>query len=131
MSSGPAAKLAKSVLACAVGAAVPLLAMLFDQSLHDPDLGISAKKMIIASNLFLGFGIFTALCLFGLPVQYVMQQNRITHILWHVLPAAVAGGVLLSWVFGFEPRSFLNGVLSGAISAAIAWLVRRPDKDVV
>lgn len=127
MAKDRAAKVAKSVLACALGAALPLLFLFFRDDLYVSDLGINAKQMIFASNLFFAGAVFVALCLIGLPVQYVMQQCRITHILWHVLPAAVAGGVLVAWLV--NPHAFLSGSVYGAVSATIAWLVRRPDKD--
>jgi hypothetical protein len=83
-----------------------------------------------------GTGTFAALVLIGLPVQYFLQRTGKVGILWHVVPATLAG-VVFSLLLVFMDRAdggaslwvVGTGSLMGLASGTVAWLVRRPDKD--
>ncbi|WP_140984004.1 hypothetical protein [Asticcacaulis tiandongensis] len=130
MTKDRAAKLAKSVFACLVGAIIAtaflFLYDLVTNYVRQPSLQIyrSTWGMTFWWGIFAGIGFFLALCLIGLPIQWQMQKRSITALVWHSLPAFVMGGFLswLSW------GDIVLVAICGLIAGTVAWLVRRPDR---
>ncbi|MEM9966239.1 MAG: hypothetical protein AAGC58_12935 [Asticcacaulis sp.] len=124
-------KLAKSIVACLVGAIVAtaflFLYDLVTNYVRQPSLQIyrSTWGMTLWWGIFAGIGFFLALCLIGLPIQWQMQKRGITALIWHSLPACIMGGLLGALTGG----PILLQAVCGLIAGTVAWLIRRPDKD--
>jgi hypothetical protein len=63
----------------------------------------------------------------GLPAQAWLARRGLTGLLWHAVPAAVAGALILGVLFALW--GILVGGIFGGVAGAIAWLIRRPDRD--
>lgn len=63
----------------------------------------------------------------GLPAQAWLARRGLTGLLWHAVPAAVAGALILGVLFALW--GILVGGVFGGVAGAIGWLIRRPDRD--
>lgn len=81
--------------------------------------------------LVMGVGITLALCIIGLPGQFVLRRANLNGALYYILPAGAAGTGLLHLIFTASPDG-LGGwaflLFPGFIAGLVYWLIRRPDR---
>jgi hypothetical protein len=65
----------------------------------------------------------------GLPVQAILQKHHQTGYFLHVAFSATAGGIMsLLVIYSLEAQLVSAG--AGFVAGSVAWIIRRPDKDV-
>jgi hypothetical protein len=135
--------LTKSIVACSIGTVIAtgtMFASVYLRKSYMAGLFIAPEPFIASSLSFaiaIALAVLLSLLLIGLPVQSVMQAERITGYAWHVLPALVFGAALYSGLMSalnpIKPAIEINDIVRGGglgfIAASIAWLIRRPDLD--
>lgn len=135
--------LTKSIFAVTIGTVIATAAMFASVYIRKSIMTADFVPPEVFMNESLNFAIaiavvvFLSLSLIGLPVQAVMQKERVTGYIWHVLPALIFGAVLYSGAMSLidafrtsvETNDIIRGAGLGFISSSIAWLIRRPDLD--
>ncbi len=140
-------KLLKSVMACVIAAVLggklgPLtigfvLALQHSPGLHSnihPMSGFQGLAYIHPMDLFLGLVLAgVPMVVVGIPVQAILQHFKLTDYFSNVGLATVCGA-LLAWYFATSLDDVLLFTLLGTwvafLTGSIAWLIRRPDKDI-
>lgn len=79
-------------------------------------------------GLFLGW---PATLLLGLPAHALLTKQRITSVFAYAGAGALIGAAVSLAFFALHPTAFwvALGAGAGAASAALFWLIRRPDRD--
>ncbi len=105
-------------------------------SLQDLWHGVLSFFRLLFSPI--GLLAFLPMVVIGLPVQAVLQRAGKTGYVWNVVPAVIAGAILLPLILvgigalsesSFTLETFGMGALAAFFVGSIAWLIRRPDKD--
>jgi hypothetical protein len=137
----PRLRLVVSMLACVLGPALAglvvgvgssLLALLTGNAAMNGGSVLALFPALLAWAAFpVVFGTVPML-LIGLPIQAWMQRRGVTGLLWHVAPAALAGGLMfLTILVAAGAFGFAYGALYGGLAGAFAWAIRRPDRDAL
>ncbi|MFT3997995.1 MAG: hypothetical protein QM667_11370 [Asticcacaulis sp.] len=136
--------LTKSICACIIGAGTVafgcILAMTLAgaaDSIGDPEQMLSALVFLVSPSALIPF-LFIFVCtvvpmlIIGLPAQYMLQKEGYTGYLYHALPAAAAGALSSLLLFNQWASAMTAGLCAaiGFMAGSVAWLIRRPDKDI-
>lgn len=133
--------LIKSLCACIIGAGTPafflllisILSVLIDGIGKPEKLG-SILTIFSSRSDFFAFTYFFVCTLLpmifiGLPVQALLQKCRQTGYWVHAICSVVGGALASLFLFPSLPLAGFCAAI-GFTAGSVAWLIRRPDKDV-
>jgi hypothetical protein len=112
-----------------IAAAVSMISRDGDGTIYRFDSGIAT-----VSALTLVSGVIACICnlAFGLPVYFLLKQRRKNSILTYLIASSLAGliiGLVAHLLTGWTEWYFWT-VPIATLSTMIAWLIRRPDRNV-
>ena len=94
-----------------------------------PDLAPAFGISLVGSVMF-GF---PAMFVLGLPSHLLLKRAHLSWIVGYLVLGAVSGVVTILMMSLIDNRFYdflvVPGLIAGAVSAALFWLIRRPDRD--